>query len=65
MAYQPPSGFLTDVHAAELLGLTVFGLREWRRRGYGPKASKLGRRVVYRERDIAAFLDAIGSERSQ
>lgn len=62
MAYQPPSGFVSEAQAAELLGVTVFGLRDWRRRGYGPRSNKLGRRVLYRDRDIAAFLDGLGGE---
>jgi len=33
-------------------------LRFWRQAGKGPRSAKLGRRVVYRESDVQAWLDA-------
>ncbi len=33
-------------------------LRYWRHRGDGPPSARIGRRVVYRVRDIEAFIDA-------
>lgn len=43
---------------AEWTGVSEHTLRYWRHAGKGPKSAKLGRRVVYRERDIQAWLDA-------
>lgn len=51
-----PDGYLTEAETAYRLGLTAFGLRGWRRRGYGPSFKKLGRMVIYAEADIASFL---------
>jgi predicted DNA-binding transcriptional regulator AlpA len=42
---------------AELTGLPVNTLRFWRHQGTGPKSVKLGRRVVYRECDVAAWIE--------
>ncbi len=44
--------------AAALLHLPVTTLRYWRDRGTGPLSFKIGRRVVYRESDLIAYLDA-------
>jgi hypothetical protein len=33
-------------------------LRFWRHKGIGPKSFKVGRRVMYREDDVAAWLEA-------
>lgn len=32
-------------------------LRYWRRTGYGPQSAKIGRRVVYRQSDVQAWID--------
>ena len=42
---------------AELTGLPVNTLRFWRHRGTGPRSIKLGRRVVYRECDVVAWIE--------
>jgi predicted DNA-binding transcriptional regulator AlpA len=42
---------------AELTGLPVNTLRFWRHQGTGPKSVKLGRRVVYRECDVVAWIE--------
>lgn len=41
-------------------GVPVETLRYWRKRdkGEGPKSAKLGRRVVYRESDVEAWVNA-------
>lgn len=46
-----------DPEAAEYLGLSPATLPAWRSRGRGPRFHKLGRRVIYFERDLAAYLD--------
>lgn len=44
---------------AEMTGIPEATLRFWRHEGHtGPKSAKLGRRVVYREEDVLAWIDA-------
>lgn len=50
---------LTMSETAELLRSNIDTLRWWRAKGdIGPKSAKLGRRVVYRESDVLAWIDA-------
>ena len=49
--------YLDARQAAGLLGLSINTLAKWRLSGVGPKYLKLGRRVAYRQSDIAAWLD--------
>lgn len=49
-------GYISEAKLALMLDITVWGLRAWRRRGYGPKVTKIGRGVFYAEADVAAFL---------
>jgi len=45
--------------AAELLGgLSVRTLERWRIEGRGPRFVRVGRRVMYRAEDLAAFVEA-------
>jgi excisionase family DNA binding protein len=46
---------LTVKEAAERLGLSTNTLNRWRGTGEGPAFLKLGRRVLYREEDLAAW----------
>jgi predicted DNA-binding transcriptional regulator AlpA len=47
-------------------GVSVSTLNKWRVAGSGPKFIKLGRRVLYRDEDIQAFITAgIRSSTSQ
>lgn len=43
---------------AELTGVSANTLRYWRHQGRGPRSARLGRRVVYRERDVRDWLEA-------
>jgi len=43
---------------AALTGIPTNTLRFWRHERTGPKSAKLGRRVVYREADVIAWIDA-------
>ena len=47
---------LRDV--AELSGTSENTLRYWRQRKLGPPSAKLGRRSVYRESDVLAWIEA-------
>lgn len=43
---------------AELIGVPEATLRFWRTDGgRGPKSAKIGRRVVYREADVLAWIE--------
>ncbi len=42
---------------AALTGIPEATLRFWRHQGTGPRSAKLGRRVVYRESDVQAWID--------
>jgi predicted DNA-binding transcriptional regulator AlpA len=42
---------------AELTGLPEITLRFWRHQGIGPRSARLGRRVVYRERDGVEWIN--------
>ena len=52
------SGFLTEAEFANTVRLTVWGIRAWRKRNYGPPITKIGRLVYYRVTDVEAFLSA-------
>jgi predicted DNA-binding transcriptional regulator AlpA len=51
------SSVLDTIQAASQVGLSVSTLAKLRSRGDGPAYCKLGRRVVYRPEDLAAWLD--------
>lgn len=52
-------GFISESDFARRVGLTVFGIRRWRARGYGPVPVKLGRAVFYRAADVGEFLASL------
>jgi predicted DNA-binding transcriptional regulator AlpA len=43
---------------AEMTGIPEATLRFWRATHQGPPSARLGRRVVYREADVVAWIDA-------
>lgn len=49
---------LGEEEAAEVLGKTLFALREWRRRGYGPPITKIGRSVHYNRATLTDWVRA-------
>jgi excisionase family DNA binding protein len=50
--------FLTLNELSQVLGAPVSTLRHWRLTGYGPKAARIGRRVLYRRSDVEAWINA-------
>lgn len=52
------NSLLTDVQAAERLGLAVKTLRNWRVSGRGPRFIRLGRAVRYAVADLDAFIES-------
>lgn len=41
----------------DMTGISPNTLRFWRHTGTGPRSAKLGRRIVYRESDVVAWVD--------
>ena len=50
---------LTTSEVARDLRQPESTVRYWRHIGYGPPSFKLGRRVLYREADVIAWLDSV------
>jgi excisionase family DNA binding protein len=48
---------LTVAEVAAYLGVPVSTIHFWRGRKQGPPAFKVGRRLMFRARDVAAWLD--------
>ena len=48
--------FLSELETANFFGLTVKGLQAQRYRGDGPAFHKIGRKVLYTEEDILAYV---------
>jgi excisionase family DNA binding protein len=46
----------TPAEVAELLRIPLKTLYQWRHRGVGPQALKIGRHLRYRPSDVEAFL---------
>lgn len=51
-----------DPEAAAFLGLSKETLPPWRSRGKGPRYHKVGKRVVYFEADLTAYLDGCATD---
>lgn len=51
-------GMLSEIEAAEYLGLKIGSLRTARCRDRGPAYIKLGRRILYRPDDLRAYVEA-------
>jgi excisionase family DNA binding protein len=49
---------LSEVHAADLLGLSSRTLQAWRVKNGGPPFIRAGRAIRYRRRDLLAWMDA-------
>lgn len=54
----PASEFLTVLELATWLRTPEATLRYWRHIGEGPTSIRVGRRVLYRQRDVDGWLDA-------
>lgn len=66
MSQQLQPGDLVDQRtAAAMLGVNTHTLENWRWRGIGPRARKIGQRLVrYHRADLAAFIDAGSSDKA-
>jgi excisionase family DNA binding protein len=47
----------TPMEVSEYLGVPVATLYQWRHRGVGPRAHKLGRHLRYRWAEVEAWVD--------
>ena len=55
---QATNRLITEVQAADLLGLSVKTLRRWRWAGHPPRFIKLGGAVRYDMTDLSAFMES-------
>lgn len=55
---------LTAPEAADYLRQAASTLATWRVNGVGPKYVRLGRRVLYRASDLAAYVDELAEGRA-
>lgn len=49
--------YLTTTEVAELMRTSPETVRYWRHAGKGPRSFKVGRRVLYAEADVRAWLE--------
>jgi len=56
-AHLATRGFQTEQEAAELLGLAVGTLRQYRTHGKGPTFVKIGKLTYYRASDLDAWIE--------
>ncbi|MFV1359590.1 helix-turn-helix transcriptional regulator [Mycolicibacterium fortuitum] len=55
---EPELTELIDIEtAAKMTGQCVSTMRWWKAQGVGPKAAKIGRRVMYRRADVEAWIN--------
>lgn len=47
---------VSEDDTAQAIGISKLTLRNWRSRGLGPKFMKLGKRVIYSEADVQAWV---------
>jgi hypothetical protein len=50
---------ITEHDLATELRVSVWTLRAWRRREYGPDAVKMGKRIFYRRTEVTSFLGGL------
>lgn len=53
-----PLPLLNEHRAAEIFGVSVRTLQRMRVRGDGPRYVKIGKRVLYREEDLEAYIES-------
>ena len=50
--------FMTLSEVADLARTTPGAIYQWRRRGKGPRASRVGKRLLFRRSDVLAWIEA-------
>ena len=51
-------GYLTEHQLATELDLSIWTVRAWRKRGFGPPWTKLGAKVLYARSTVVEFINA-------
>ena len=54
---RPDRNLASPDEVSEYLGVPVATLYQWRHRGIGPRAARVGRHVRYRWRDVERWVD--------
>ncbi|MFI6209973.1 helix-turn-helix transcriptional regulator [Streptomyces sp. NPDC051041] len=57
-----PPRYLTPVDVAELLGVPVETVYQWRRKRTGPRGFRVGRHLRYDPVDVRAWVDSLMEE---
>ena len=56
--------YVTTTEVAERCRTSPETVRYWRHIGYGPASFKVGRRVLYDERDVTTWLESLRAEQT-
>jgi predicted DNA-binding transcriptional regulator AlpA len=56
-SFEPIDRLLPTWEAAEMIGSTPGTLRNWRMKGKGPKAIRVGGRAKYRQSELEAWIE--------
>ncbi|MFE1781055.1 helix-turn-helix domain-containing protein [Streptomyces sp. NPDC059506] len=57
-----PSRYLTPLDVAELLGVPVETVYQWRRKRTGPRGFRVGRHLRYDPMDVRAWIESLLEE---
>lgn len=55
-------GFYSEIELARRVDMSIWGLRAWRRRGYGPESVKIGKCVFYPQVGVDTFLASLSGK---
>ncbi len=59
MAHALPHRYMTPVDVADLLGVPVETVYQWRRKRTGPRGFRVGRHLRYDPADVRAWVDSL------
>jgi excisionase family DNA binding protein len=59
MARALPERFLTPVDLADLLGIPVETVYQWRRKNTGPRGFRVGRHLRFHPEDVRAWVSSL------
>ncbi|MFI9544565.1 helix-turn-helix transcriptional regulator [Streptomyces sp. NPDC052016] len=54
-----PSRYLTPIDVADLLGVPVETVYQWRRKGTGPRGFRVGRHLRFDPEDVRAWVESL------
>jgi excisionase family DNA binding protein len=54
----PMTGYMTTEQVADYLAVPVNTLYQWRSRGFGPRAARVGRHLRWKRDDVDAWMTA-------